>query len=146
MMRAPGIRRLQVLLCVHTVFAAATVFAGARDTSNRAALRSGIAEAQTCEAEIDDDLSNYRSCIDHLADRPSLTPHEKLGIRFQAWIIADLMARQHADFAARMRADQFEKMGQLQKKTRASVDELCEAKRIACNDIKARLKAASEPR
>ncbi|MGL5003737.1 MAG: hypothetical protein ACRDAM_12420 [Casimicrobium sp.] len=106
-------------------------------------LNRGFIAAQACEKEIDDDLSAYRSCIDHLADRRGRAAKEKLGIHFQAWIVADLMARQHSDFAATMRSEQQKKTTVLLRTTRINLTQLCEAKRVACTDIAARMKAAS---
>jgi hypothetical protein len=106
-------------------------------------LHRGFVAAQRCETEIDDDLSAYRSCIDHLIDRRAHSSQEKLGIHFQAWIMADLMARQHSDFAVGMRSDQLKKMRALQRITRTTLRDLCAAKQVICGDISARVKAAS---
>jgi hypothetical protein len=105
-------------------------------------LNRGFVAAQTCDKEIDDDLSAYRSCVDHLTDRRGRSAREKLGIHFQAWIVADLMARQHSDFAATMRSEQQKRIATLLRTTRLSLAQLCEAKNVACSDIGARMKAA----
>jgi hypothetical protein len=105
-------------------------------------LKRGFVAAQRCETEIDDDLSAYRSCIDYLTDRRERVAREKLGIHFQAWIVADLMARQHSDFAATMRSEQQKRIATLLRTTRLSLAQLCDAKAVPCADIGARMKAA----
>lgn len=128
-------------------FLLASSFAFAQTSSRLSAsvaddLKRGFVAAQRCEKELDDDLSAYRSCIDYLTDRREQVAREKLGIHFQAWIIADLMARQHGDFAATMRSEQLKKIDKLLRTTRLTLAQLCEAKGVACADIGARMKAA----
>jgi hypothetical protein len=105
-------------------------------------LKRGFVAAQQCEKELDDDLSAYRSCIDYLTDRRERVAREKLGIHFQAWIVADLMARQHSDFAATMRSEQQKRISALLRTTRLTLAQLCEAKDVACADIGSRMRAA----
>ena len=102
-------------------------------------VRHGFAVAQACEAEIDDDLTAYGECIGHAIDRVPGQRLALLGIHFQAWLIADLAARQGGVRAVQLRQRYQHLLQRSQRTTGWSIQKLCEVKRLVCEPVKVRL-------
>lgn len=103
-------------------------------------LRLGFAAAQACEAEVDDDLTAYGECIGHAADRIPGQKLALLGLNFQAWLIADLMARQASNRAAPLRQRYQKALEQGLRVNGVGLQQLCTAKTLACGPIQQRLR------
>ena len=104
------------------------------------AVRIGFSEAQACEPEIDDDLTSYGECIGHAADRMARRELSLLGLHFQAWLIADLAARQGSTSSQRLRQRYFQSLSRSLQKTGWSVKQLCTAKQLECETVELRLR------
>ena len=65
-----------------------------------AALRQGIALALACDDQIDEDLHFYAECVRAKLGLKRHAPAVRVGLYFQAWLVADLLARQDAEAAA----------------------------------------------
>ena len=100
---------------------------------------NGFSEAQACEPEIDDDLTFYGECIGHAADRMSRQQLSLLGLHFQAWLIADLAARQGSTSSQHLRQRYFQSLSRSLRKTGWNVKQLCTAKQLECETVKLRL-------
>jgi hypothetical protein len=103
------------------------------------ALRSGFVLAQACEKEIDDDMALYEECIGHAIDRVTAQRHVILGIHFQAWLMADLAARQNGPRALIMRKRHAQGMNQQIKLTGVTLNQLCQVKQISCATVRSRM-------
>jgi hypothetical protein len=103
-------------------------------------VRQGFAVAQACEAEIDDDLTSYGECIGHAVDRMAGQRLSLLGLNFQAWLIADLAARQGGTRAAPLRQRYQEALFRSLRANGWSVQQLCKAKKLACEPVQLRLR------
>ncbi len=102
-------------------------------------IRSGIALAQACENEIDDDMALYGECIGHVVNRVARQKHVLLGVYFQAWLIADLAARQNSPRALALRKRHQQGIGRLLRATGHKLDQLCDTKQLACSTVRARM-------
>jgi hypothetical protein len=102
-------------------------------------LHAGFALAQTCEHEIDDDMSSYGECIGHAMDRVSKQRHVLLGLHFQAWLMADLAARQNSLRSFELRQQHAHGVKKQLRATGVTLDQLCQAKQIACESIRVRM-------
>ena len=103
-------------------------------------VRSGFKVAQACELEIDDDLTSYGECIGHAADRLTGQRQALLGLHFQAWMMADLAARQGSTRSLALRAGY---QRALEKSLRANgwtVKQLCIVKQLTCAPVELRLR------
>ena len=120
------------------------LFAGAGQATTPARspaeqVRSGFKVAQACEGEIDDDLTAYGECVGHAADRLAGQRLGLLGLHFQAWMMADLAARQGGTRSSALRA-RYQRA--LEKSLRANgwtVKQLCEVKQLMCSPVELRL-------
>lgn len=102
-------------------------------------VRQGFVVAQVCEAEIDDDLTAYGECIGHAIDRLPGRRLALLGLHFQAWLIADLAARQGGVRSVQLRQRYQQALQRSLRTTGWSVRQLCRAKQMACEPIELRL-------
>jgi hypothetical protein len=102
-------------------------------------LKQGFSAAQACEHEVDDDLGAYEECINHATNSFRRQPHVLLGLHFQAWLVADLAARQHAGRSFLVRNQQAQALHQQLKINKLSLKRLCEIKRIDCADVSVRM-------
>ena len=103
-------------------------------------VRSGFKVAQACEVEIDDDLTSYGECIGHAADRLAGQRLGLLGLHFQAWMMADLAARQGSTRSLQLRT-RYQRV--LSKGLRANgwtVRQLCAVKQLTCGPVELRLR------
>jgi hypothetical protein len=105
-----------------------------------ARVQAGFATAQSCENEVDDDLGSYEECINHAANTLRSKPHALLGLHFQAWLVADLIARQHGPRAAHVRRVQQRSMQQQSRATGVTLAQLCTLKNLRCAEIRARMR------
>jgi hypothetical protein len=103
LMTMPNNIRLRLLLLFSLVVTSPVY---AQSLKERQALHQGFLAAQACEAEIDDDLDQYAECIRYLVDRFRRDENQRLGIHIQAWLMADLAARQHSVGAVKLRDTQ----------------------------------------
>jgi hypothetical protein len=103
------------------------------------ALYSGFVLAQACEKEIDDDMASYEECIGHAIDRVTAQRHVVLGIHFQAWLMADLAARQNGSRALLLRKRHTQGMNLQMKATKVTLNQLCQAKKISCANVRLRM-------
>ena len=111
-------------------------------TSPSEKARLGFAVAQACEVELDDDLSAYGDCIGHAKDRLAHAKASRLtvlGLHFQAWLIADLAARQGATRAVVLRQRYKAALGQGLRRSGWRMEQLCEAKNLACESVQLRM-------
>lgn len=145
----PAMRRvLAVLACALATTSAA--WALAKPAPSLAApldtqLRIGFSAAQACEPEIDDDLSAYGECIGHAADRFPGQKLPLLGLNFQAWLIADLMARQSSHRAIALRQRYQKALEQGMRANGVRLGQLCAAKTLACGPIQQRMRQKIQP-
>ena len=102
-------------------------------------VRSGFKVAQACEVEIDDDLTSYGECIGHAADRLAGQRLALLGLNFQAWMVADLAARQGSTRSLLLRTRYQRALEKSLRANRWAVKQLCEVKQLACGPIELRL-------
>jgi hypothetical protein len=102
-------------------------------------IQQGFLAAQACESEIDDDLGAYEECINHATNTLRRQPTVLLGLHFQAWLMADLAARQHAGRSFLIRQQQAQALHQQLKKNRLSLFRLCQIKRIDYADVSIRM-------
>ena len=103
-------------------------------------VRSGFIVAQACEVEIDDDLTSYGECIGHAADRLAGQRLALLGLNFQAWMIADLAARQGSTRSLLLRTRYQRALDKSLRANRWAVKQLCEVKQLTCGPIELRFK------
>lgn len=103
-------------------------------------LRHGFSQAQACESEIDDDLTSYGECIGHATDRMTRKHLSLLGLYFQAWLIADLAARQGSIASQQLRRRYQNGLSRSLRTTGLSLKQLCAAKQLACEPVAERLK------
>ncbi len=118
------------------------VFSGqtmARPQQAEQHLRSGFALAQTCEKEIDDDLTFYGECIGHAMDRVAGQRQVLLGLHFQAWLMADLAARQNSTRSIELRKRHAQGMQRQLRASGMTLDQLCQAKKIVCETVRERM-------
>jgi hypothetical protein len=99
-------------------------------------LRSGFALAQDCEKEIDDDMAFYEECIGHAVDRVIGKTHVILGLHFQAWLMADLAARQDSPRALSLRKRHQQGLQQQLNATGIKLSQLCRAKKLSCATVR----------
>jgi hypothetical protein len=109
--------------------------AGTRES----AVSRGVVAAQACEIEIDDDLGLYEDCVGQAANRLRRQPQQLLGLHFQAWLVADLAARQGAGRSVIMRQDQHQALKRLLRKTGQSMTTLCSVKQLDCAEVQQRM-------
>ncbi len=113
--------------------------ASALTRPERADFLQGVSRAIACEGELDDDLSGYRECINHsLADRQS-SAVTQLGMRFQGWIIADLMSHQHATGAAAFASTLRVEIQRTLRDRQIALEALCKLKSMPCHAVNAGL-------
>ena len=103
-------------------------------------VRIGFKVAQACEVEIDDDLTSYGECIGHAADRLAGQRLGLLGLNFQAWMMADLAARQGSTRSLALRTRYKQALTKGLRTNRWTVKQLCEIKQLACAPVELRLK------
>ncbi len=115
--------------------------AGARPVtaSHIEQVRQGFTTAQACEVEIDDDLTSYGECIGHAVDRLNGQRLTLLGLHFQAWLIADLAARQGSTRSQLLRQRYQQALSRGLRANRWNIGQLCEAKKMRCDSVKQRL-------
>ena len=119
---------------------AATTAAPAPLLPHAEQVRIGFKTAQACEVEIDDDLTSYGECIGHAADRLAGQRLGLLGLHFQAWMMADLAARQGSTRSLQLRT-RYQRV--LSKGLRANgwtVRQLCAVKQLTCGPVELRLR------
>ena len=138
-----------LLPCVAAAVTYASVMSSASAKTNslpaNAQLERGIAAAQTCETELDDDLTPYGECIGHAADRLSRQQKIMAGLYFQAWLIADLAARQGSTRAAQLRLNQQQALTRSLRSSGLSVQQLCKLKSLECGPVLQRLNQKIAP-
>jgi hypothetical protein len=105
-----------------------------------ARVQAGFATAQSCENEVDDDLGSYEECINHAANTLRSKPHALLGLHFQAWLVADLAARQHGPRAAHVRRVQLRSVHRQSRVTGITLDQLCTLKNMRCAEVRVRMR------
>jgi hypothetical protein len=116
-------------------FGACTSGASALTRQERVEFLEGVTRAIACETEIDDDLQGYRDCINYaLLDRGT-SATKQLGVRFQGWIIADLMMRQHAVGAATFASSLREQIQRSVRDRSISIEALCRLKAMPCRNV-----------
>ncbi len=129
-----------VRLSMANILARLAVFVGlivlsnyvfAQTTLQQAQLQRGFATAQTCEPEIDDDLDQYQECVGHAINALGHSGVYRLGAHFQAWLIADLAARQNSATASEMRHRQRQHIERLLITKKMTLTQLAVAKKIA---------------
>jgi hypothetical protein len=98
----------------------------------------GVNAARGCEAEIDDDFAHYEECIGHAANRLPKQAHQQLGLHFQAWVMADLGARQAAARASGMRSAQQKHVKRLMRQHRIKLAQLAKASGLPSADLQHR--------
>jgi hypothetical protein len=132
-------------MCV-VFFVFSTVFARsahALTRPERVEFSQGVARAISCEGDIDDDLSAYRDCISHALAPRTTSEVSQLGVRFQAWIIADLMSRQHATGSAAFAMVLRDEIQRTVRSRRIAIDVLCRLKSIPCDAVIRGLKTSA---
>jgi hypothetical protein len=136
-----GLQKLVWVSCFLIAFAGLLGLADAAAQSPQLErnLRSGFAMAQACEKEIDDDMTFYGECIGHAADRVAGQRRVLLGLHFQAWLMADLAARQNSTHALALRTQHVQGLAKQMKATKISWSQLCSAKQMRCELVKERL-------
>lgn len=102
-------------------------------------VRQGFTVAQACEVEIDDDLTSYGECIGHTIDRMTNQRLALLGLHFQAWLIADLAARQGSTRSVQLRQRYQQALFRSLRTNGWSLEQLCKAKRLACESVQLRM-------
>lgn len=102
-------------------------------------VRSGFKVAQACESEIDDDLTSYGECIGHAADRLADQRLGLLGLYFQAWMMADLAARQGSTRSLQLRTHYQRVLSKSLRANGWTVRQLCAVKQLTCGPVKLRL-------
>ena len=102
-------------------------------------VRAGFKVAQACELEIDDDLTSYGECIGHAADRLVGQRLGLLGLHFQAWMVADLAARQGSTRSLQLRSRYQQALSKNLRASGWTVKQLCEVKQLACKPVELRL-------
>ena len=107
--------------------------------STQQLLQQGFLLAQACETEIDDDMTDYGQCIGHAVDRIAGQKSVLLGVHFQAWLMADLAARQNSTHALALRMQHAQGMAKHMRARKITLDQLCQAKQMRCESIKDRL-------
>ena len=103
-------------------------------------VRTGFKVAQACELEIDDDLTSYGECIGHAADRLAGQRARLLGLHFQAWMMADLAARQGSTRSLQLRTRYQRALEHSLRANRWTIKKLCEVKQLTCVPVELRLK------
>lgn len=119
--------------------AMSTAWAGKPPSSLDGQLERGIAAAQACEIELDDDLTAYGECVGHAADRLSRQPHSRVGLHFQAWLIADLAARQGSTRSAQLRLGYQQALERGLRRSKVNLQLLCKIKNLDCAPVNQRL-------
>lgn len=102
-------------------------------------VRQGFTVAQACEVEIDDDLTSYGECIGHAIDRMTGQRLGLLGLHFQAWLIADLAARQGSTRSVQLRQRYQQALSRSLRANGWTVQQLCKAKSLACEPVQQRM-------
>jgi hypothetical protein len=125
--------------CLRCIALATFIPVAIAHADEQARVPAGFAAAQTCESEIDEDLGRYEECIHHAASGLAKKPHALLGLHFQAWLVADLAARQHSPRSAAARRAHLQQLQALSRSTGITVDQLCALKNLRCSDIKNRM-------
>ena len=89
-------------------------------------LQPGVALAQACEPDIDADLSHYVRCIDSAQahHRERLGADARIGLLFQAWLMADLAVQQDSDGAAQARQRWWADLQQALRSRRLALDDV----------------------
>ncbi len=117
----------------------------------RAPVQEGIATALACETEIDDDYWDYGNCIDLALDAlktkyPATTADATrrqaqalAGAHWQAWLMADLGARQGAVGAAVLRKKHEQSLRLQLKAARWALERMCELRKLRCKEIRQRM-------
>jgi hypothetical protein len=132
------LQKRSLISCLLFGIACASGEAEARSQAEQS-LRSGFDLAQACESEIDDDMTFYGECIGHAMDRMPGQKHVLLGLHFQAWLMADLAARQNSPRAVALR-QQHLKAAKLQlRATGTTLNQLCRIKQLSCNTVRLRM-------
>jgi hypothetical protein len=131
--------RKYTCLCSMYLMVCAPMGAGAAQASAQHKLQAGFALAQACEHEIDDDMAMYEECIGHAMNRVTGDRHVLLGIHFQAWLIADLAARQNSPRAATLRKLHQQGVTRQLRATQLKLGELCRVKSIPCAHVRTRM-------
>jgi hypothetical protein len=137
------LQRRALVSCFFLALASSSGSAKAQPKSEQA-LRSGFVLAQACEGEIDDDMASYEECIGHAIDRVTAQRHVILGIHFQAWLMADLAARQNGSRALILRKRHARGMNLQMKATQVTLNQLCQAKQISCANVRLRMNQTFE--
>ncbi len=101
-------------------------------------LQIGFAASQRCEAEIDDDLDQYRECIGHVINALPAKGAARLGAHFQAWLMADLASRQASPVASSMRKTQHQYVKRFLIEQRLNLRQLVTFKNLRWHDISTR--------
>jgi hypothetical protein len=131
-------------LCVLSIALLSSAHQAVAQPSAEQGLRSGFDLAQACEKEIDDDMAFYEECIGHAIDRVSGKRHLLLGVHFQAWLMADLAARQNSTRALALRKRHEQGLQQQLKATGMKLSELCQAKKLSCAAVRLRIEQRIE--
>jgi hypothetical protein len=108
-------------------------------------IRAGFNLAQACENEIDDDMAMYEECIGHVIDRAAGKKHSLLGAHFQAWLMADLAARQNSPRALALRQRHYWATKRQLRATGLVLDDLCSIKKLSCATVRARMSSNLGP-
>lgn len=101
-------------------------------------LERGVTVAQGCEGEIDADLQPYVACIEHQLAQRGLTRAARAGVRFQAWLMADLALQQNSEGAATARLRWWRALQRDLVRSRLTLDQLCTQRGLSCADVRLR--------
>ncbi len=132
-------RKLAGLGCVFLFVTSAPSYAAPKTRAEQS-IRSGFALAQSCENEIDDDMGLYEECIGHAMSRAFANKYVLLGVHFQAWLVADLAARQNSPRATTLRQQQQRGTARQIRATGLSLNALCQLKSIDCTGVRIRMR------
>jgi hypothetical protein len=131
-------------LCALCAVLVCSVSQAATHSRAEQGLQSGFVMAQSCEKEIDDDMAFYEECVGHAISRVAGQSHVMLGLHFQAWLMADLAARQNSSRALILRKRHAHGLHQQLKATGMKLNQLCRAKKLSCSTVRSRMEQRFE--
>lgn len=104
------------------------------------AIDDGARLAQSCDGEIDADLRPYIICIEARLGGLRSEPARRAGLRFQAWIMADLAVQQSAAGAEEARAGWWRGLQGDLTAARLTLEDLCARRGLSVDDIGRRVR------
>lgn len=138
-------RHAVAMLPVAALALAATVLAGCpaspadpQAARKAAAVDEGVRLAQACEGEVDADLAPYTACIEAQLRAAGDDAARRAGLRFQAWIMADLATQHSAAGATDARLRWWRALQADLSAARLTVEELCAQRGLDVGEIRGR--------